>query len=119
MSETRHQAECARRAFLQLSTQADHSRILTEIADGLLAYSEDIFQANQEDLSTAQHTLAPPMFKRLVLNEPKLQEVVADVRQLALMPDPLSVITHESELDEGLTLKKITTPIDVIAMIFE
>ena len=35
------------------------------------------------------------------------------------MPDPVGRVLETSELDEGLTLKKVQTPIGVVAAIFE
>src|SRR5690606_15684988 len=39
--------------------------------------------------------------------------------QIAAMPDPVGRILAETELDSGLTLRQVQTPIGVIAAIFE
>jgi glutamate-5-semialdehyde dehydrogenase len=119
MSETRQQAERARQAFLKLSADADRTAILKDLAEALRAGAESIFAANARDLEAARGTLAPPLYKRLMFNEPKLRDVVDGTLQLAEMPDPVGRVLETTELDEGLTLQKIQTPIGVIAAIFE
>ena len=119
VATTREQAERARAAFTRLSTQSDRTRILEEIAEALRAHSQEIFEANEKDLKAAKDTIAPPLYKRLIFDEPKLRDVIAGIRQVAAMPDPLGRVLQETELDDGLVLRKVQTPIGVIAMIFE
>ena len=118
MSETRKQAECARQAYFKLAN-ADRTQILKDIAQSLRARAEEIYAANRKDREAAEGTLAKPMFKRLVINESKLRDLVEGIEQLAAMPDPVGRVLLETELDEGLTLRKVQTPIGVIAAIFE
>ena len=119
MSTTRQQAEQARKAFLKLSTMADRTAILNDVVSALDQNSAAIFDANKKDLAEAKGAIAEPLYKRLILDESKLRDVVAGVRQLAEMEDPLGRVLEETELDEGLILRKIRTPIGVIAAIFE
>src|SRR5687767_10490163 len=119
MSTTRQQAEQARKAFLKLSTTADRTAILNEVASALEQNAAAIFEANKKDLNEAKGSLAEPLYKRLILNESKLRDVVAGIRQLSQMDDPLGRVLEETQLDEGLTLRKVQTPIGVIATIYE
>jgi glutamate-5-semialdehyde dehydrogenase len=119
MSTTREQAERARKAFLKLSTTADRTAILTEIAAALDQNAPAIFEANRKDLAEAKSSIAEPLYKRLVFDESKLRDVVEGIRHLSRMEDPLGRVLEEKELDEGLILRKVQTPIGVLAMIFE
>ena len=119
MSETRQQAERARQAYLKLSTDADRTQILKDLAAAILAGASDIYAANQKDLEAARGNISQPLYKRLAINEPKLRDVVDGIEQLAGMPDPVGKVLMATELDDGLTLKKVQTPIGVIAAIFE
>ena len=119
MSTTRQQAEQARKAFLKLSTTADRTAILTDIASAIEQNAAAIFEANKEDLTEARGSITEPLYKRLILDDSKLRDVVAGIRQLANMEDPLGRVLEETELDDGLILRKIQTPIGVIATIFE
>ena len=119
MSTTRDQAERAQRAFLKLSTTADRTAILKEMAAALESNAETIFKANKKDLAEAKGSIAEPLYKRLIFNDAKLRDVVDGIRQLARMQDPIGRVLEKTELDEGLTLQKVQTPIGVIATIFE
>lgn len=119
MSETRKQAERARSAFLKLSGSVDRTAILREIASALQANAPAIFRANEKDLAEAKGSLAEPLYKRLILNESKLRDVVSGINQLAGMEDPIGRVLDVTELDEGLILRKVQTPIGVVAAIFE
>ena len=119
MTEIRHQAERARTAYLRLSSGVDRSRILTDLARAIGTGADGIYAANARDLEAARGTIPAPLYKRLVLDEPKLRDVIDGIEQLAAMPDPVGRILEKTELDEGLTLTKVQTPIGVIAAIFE
>jgi glutamate-5-semialdehyde dehydrogenase len=118
MSETRKQAEGARQAYFKLAT-ADRSQVLKDLARALRDHSEEIFSANKKDLEAAEGHIAPPLYKRLVINEAKLRDLVDGIEQLATTPDPVGCVLLETELDDGLILRKVQTPIGVIAAIFE
>ena len=86
MNETRQQAERARQAFLKLAAGADRTAILKHIAAALRENSALIFEANKTDLAQAKAAgIAEPLYKRLVLNETKLRDVVAGIEQIAEM----------------------------------
>jgi len=120
MSETRQQAERARHAFLKLTAGSNRTAILKDIAAALRDNAAAVYQANQKDLAEAKAAgIAEPLYKRLVLNEPKLRDVITGIEQIAAMEDPVGRVVEETELDEGLILKKVQTPIGVLAMIYE
>jgi glutamate-5-semialdehyde dehydrogenase len=120
MNETREQAERARDAFLKLAASTDRTAILKEIAHALQENAALIFEANRKDLAEAKAAgIAEPLYKRLLLNEPKLRDVIVGIEQIAAMQDPVGRVVEETELDEGLILRKVQTPIGVLAMIYE
>ena len=120
MTQIRQQAEQARKAFLKLSTSVDRTQILKQVASALLQNAPVIFEANQNDLAAATASgIAEPLYKRLALNESKLRDVIAGIEQIADMPDPVGRMVEETELDDGLILRKVQAPIGVLAMIYE
>ena len=119
MSEIRQQAERARKAFLKLSTATDRTDVLNALAAAIGTNAEAIYNANTRDLEAARGVLAAPLYKRLAIDPAKLRDVVDGIRQLASMPDPVGRVLETTELDEGLLLRKVQTPIGVIAAIFE
>jgi len=122
MTETRQQAERARQAFLRMAAGVDRTAVLRDIAAALGQNQNTaaIAAANQKDLAEAKTAgIAAPLYKRLVLDETKLRDVIAGIEQLANMEDPVGRVAEETELDEGLLLRKVQTPIGVLAMIYE
>jgi glutamate-5-semialdehyde dehydrogenase len=106
MSETRQQAERAKAAYFKLQT-LDRTAILNDLAKALRARSDEIFAANEKDLAAARNTLSKPLYKRLVLDEPKLRDVIDGIEQIAHMEDPVGRVMEETELDDNLVLKKV------------
>ena len=112
----------ARRASgrLRATPRALRDRALEAIAEELEGGAAQIAQANGADLTRAHETgLAAPLQKRLRFDEAKLRQAVAGVRSVAALPDPVGRVMVRRELDDGLLLTQETTPIGVIAMIFE
>jgi len=120
MNETRQQAERARQAFLRMAAGVDRTGVLRDIAAALGQNAASITAANQKDLAEAKAAgIAAPIYKRLVMDETKLRDVIAGIEQLANMEDPVGRVAEETELDDGLLLRKVQTPIGVLAMIYE
>ncbi|MCI5508905.1 MAG: glutamate-5-semialdehyde dehydrogenase [Eubacterium sp.] len=106
--------------FLAASPIEDRNRALEKIAENLKAHKEDIFQANDKDLEEAEkNEVSATVIKRLKFNEAKLKDVLSGIEQLIKLEDPLEKVTLARELDEGLTLYRISCPIGVIGVIFE
>ena len=106
--------------FLAASPIEDRNRALEKIAENLKAHKEDIFQANDKDLEEAEkNEVSAAVIKRLKFNEAKLKDVLSGIEQLIKLEDPLEKVTLARELDEGLTLYRISCPIGVIGVIFE
>lgn len=93
---------------------------LSLIRSSLNARREEIFEANRKDLALAvQNQVAPAVMKRLTFDEAKLSDVTQELTSLISLPDPIGKVTLHRELDEGLTLTRVTCPIGVIGVIFE
>lgn len=93
---------------------------LSLIRSSLDEHREEIFEANRKDLALAvQNQVAPAVMKRLTFDETKLSDVTQELTSLISLPDPIGKVTLHRELDEGLTLTRVTCPIGVIGVIFE
>src|SRR5438445_2426017 len=93
--------------------------MLKEVSVALRQNSTYIFDANAKELAEARGKIAEPLYKRLVLNESKLRDVIAGIEQISEMEDPVGRLLEERQLDEGLILRKVQTPIGVLAVIYE
>ncbi len=119
-------AHMARGASTQLArfTALQRRDALLAVASELEGSSQLIERANQVDLELAKSQLESgamnsAMFNRLKLDAEKLKELIAGIRQVADLPDPLGTSTLARELDDGLTLHRQTCPIGVVMIIFE
>lgn len=93
---------------------------LSLIRSSLDEHREEIFEANRKDLALAvKNQVAPAVMKRLTFDEAKLSDVTQELTSLISLPDPIGKVTLHRELDEGLTLTRVTCPIGVIGVIFE
>ena len=116
---TARQAKTAARQLAGVST-ADKNAALLCIADQLWAERIAILAANQADLEAArQDGLTPAMLDRLMLNEPRLAAIVADLRHVVDLPDPVGEIFDVQTLPNGLRIHKQRVPLGVLAVVYE
>ena len=94
------------------------NRALGAIADALTAEKEKIFEANRLDLEKGAD-LPGPILGRLKFDAHKLEDVVAGIRGMIALEDPVGKVLFSRELDTDLILTRITCPIGVIGVIFE
>jgi glutamate-5-semialdehyde dehydrogenase len=122
MDEVRQAAERAKLASLRLQSMSTRQRnsALNEVAISLRRNEAAIVRANQTDLQKAEEgSLAMPLLKRLKYDHQKIEESVDQIESLIRQEDPIGRSISKTELDEGLVLDKVTTPIGVVAVIFE
>jgi glutamate-5-semialdehyde dehydrogenase len=115
-------AQKTRASALQLSLLPTEARnqALETIARSLETAAPEILAANTVDCEVAQtEGLATALYARLKLNDNKLKDAIAGVRDVAKLPDPLGEVQLHRELDTGLVLKRITCPLGVLGVIFE
>lgn len=106
--------------ILALKTTAEKNAALQRVADQLWTEREEILAANQTDLETAQaNGLSPALMDRLMLNEKRLAGIIADLRHVTELPDPVGEIFEEQVLENGLRLHKQRVPLGVLAVIYE
>lgn len=105
---------------LAASSEESRNKALEAVCKAIVEQKEQIFAANQEDMEQAEKDgVAAPVMKRLKFDEGKLKDVTAGIKDLIRLPDPLFQTQFTRELDEGLTLQRVTCPIGVIGVIFE
>ncbi len=119
-------AEAARAAAHVLGPMSGERRdaALEAIAGAIEGAAEGLLLANAEDLRRADEMvrageLSEANWARLGLSAGKIGEMVAQVRSVAALPDPLGRRLDAMELDRGLDLERRTVPLGVLAVIFE
>ena len=112
----------AREAQRRLASAPGHARdeILRDLARLLTDRRTELLARNGEDLAEAEaEGLAPPLLGRLALSRAKLETLRQGVETLAGDDDPLGRTIRRTELDEGLILSQVQSPIGVLLIIFE
>ncbi len=101
-------------------TSEQKNRVLQQISLQLQDSRDRIAEAQQKDISQAEREgLSPPLLKRLVLNDEKIDTLCRGTEDLQRLADPVGRVISARELDKGLELYQITCPIGVIGMVFE
>ncbi len=111
--------QLAARKLAVLSTAAKNEAI-EAIAAALESARDEIIQANIADCeAAASEGIAKPLYKRLQLDEHKLRDNIAGVRDIGKLPDPVGSVQIHRKLDTGLVLKRVSCPLGVLGVIFE
>ena len=122
MSEIRAVAERAKsaaRALAGLGTE-EKKGLLMAMADGLTAQEKKIRKANEEDVAAARAAgTSGALLDRLELSQKRFQEMVAGVRQVAKLPDPVGEVMKRWTRPNGLEIFKVRVPIGLIGIIYE
>ena len=106
----------AARTAVQLGTDTINS-VLRSVADEAERRAEIILAENQKDLDRMDPN--DPKYDRLQLNEARIQGIASDLRKVSELPSPLNKALEERQLENGLTLRKVTVPMGVIGIIYE
>ena len=119
-------AKSAKEASLKIASvnEAIKNKALNAMADAIEANRDKIFEANKIDLALAEPLvssgeISKSVYNRLKLNENKMRDMIAGVREIAKLADPVNKKLFVRELDEDLTLYKVSCPIGVLGIIFE
>lgn len=119
-------AKIAKEASLKiadLSTDIKNQALL-KIADEIELHKDEIFDANKQDLKDAEKLvetgeITKSTFNRLKLDENKMRDMIQGIRDIAKLDDPVNKKLLVRELDNDLTLYKVSCPIGVLGIIFE
>ncbi len=126
MSDFIEIAKKAKTASLSITSLSEDvkNKALLAMAVGIENAKEEIFEANKIDLELAKPLvengeLSKSTFNRLKLDDNKMRDMIAGIREIAQLPDPINKKLLVRELDEDLTLYKVSCPIGVLGIIFE
>jgi glutamate-5-semialdehyde dehydrogenase len=115
-------AKAARAASRQLAgfTTEQKNLCLRAMADALESQWPAINSANERDvIESTANGLSAAMLDRLRLNEKRIANMADGLRVVANLPDPVGRVLDDRTRPNGLRLRKISTPIGVIVIIYE
>jgi len=116
-------ANAAKIKLMDISTDKKNEA-LNNVAKNIEANKEKIYEANKKDLEYAlklvdDGKITKATYGRLKLDENKMRDMIQGIYDVIKLEDPSNKILWTRELDEGLILRKVTTPIGVLGIIFE
>ncbi|GAA0412577.1 glutamate-5-semialdehyde dehydrogenase [Massilia aurea] len=119
MHQLGQQARAAARAMARADT-ATRNRALSLIADAIERDADLLRAANARDLEAAQAAgLAPALMDRLALSNAAIATMVAGLRQIVALPDPVGEISNMKVRPSGIQVGQMRVPLGVIGIIYE
>lgn len=114
--------KAAREASFELAVAATarKNQALLAMAEELELQQDVILAANAKDIEAGRASgLTDAMLDRLLLNESRLAGIVADVRKVVTLDDPVGSEIDSRVLENGMRLSRRRVPIGVIGVIYE
>jgi len=118
--ETRARAAREAARALGLASARVKSDALLAMARGLEEKAPAVLQANRADLERARGQGHPRAFlDRLTLTDTRIDGMVAGIRQVAALPDPVGETVRGWRRPNGMEIAKVRVPLGVIGFIYE
>ena len=108
----------AKKAFEDLK-KIKHQRIKKVLEDynkALLKNRKNIIRENLKDVKSVKRK---HLVDRLILNEKRIEGIRFSINQIAKFKDPIGKVIEQWQRPNKLNIKKISTPIGVIGVIYE
>ena len=119
MTKVGQDARRASRAIAR-SDSATRNRALELIAIAIEREAAALRQANAQDMDAARAAgLDPAMLDRLALSDAAIATMVAGLRQVAGLPDPVGDIANLKVRPSGIQVGQMRVPLGVIGIIYE
>jgi glutamate-5-semialdehyde dehydrogenase len=118
--QTRARAAREAARALGLAGARVKSDALLAMARGLEEKAPAVLDANRADLERARGQGHPRAFlDRLTLTDTRIEGMVAGIRQVAALPDPVGETVRGWRRPNGLEIAKVRVPLGVIGFIYE
>jgi len=117
--------EAARRAGaaareLALLPRTAKDTALLDMADALVARTDDVLTANADDVRAAEESgAASHLVDRLRLDPSRVAGMADGLRQVAALDDPVGDVVRGVTLPNGLELRQRRVPLGVVGIIYE
>ena len=108
----------AKKAFEDLKSikHIKIKKVLEEYKKSLLKNKKKIIQENQKDVKNVKRK---QLVDRLILNDKRIDGIRYSIREITKFKDPIGRVIEQWQRPNKLKIKKISTPIGVIGVIYE
>ncbi len=105
---------------MALAPTGQKDAVLLSLCAILWQAREDILAANAQDVEAARaEGMKDALADRLLLTEDRIKGMIAALREVAALPDPVGVVVGGNTRPNGLRITKVRVPLGVVGMIFE
>ncbi len=112
-------AKKAARSLVTLSTEAKNQALL-QMAETINSKRDFIQAENEKDLLNGKEKgLSAAMLDRLELSDKVIDSMMAGLREVAQLPDPVGEVEKMVKRPNGLLVGRMRIPLGVIGMIYE
>ena len=99
---------------------ATKDQVLLEVVKLLKKHTQKIIKANQKDVKIAkENKLDAAKIDRLVLDEKRIIGLANSVKDIIKLSDPVGRILYDASRENGLRIRRVSTPIGVLLAIYE
>ena len=115
-------AKCVKEAsnVLYTCSTSKKNALLKAIINRLRSETAAIIDANKEDLRNAEQAgLSKVLMDRLTLNEKRIEQMIAGVKDVIKLPDPIGRILEKVKRPNGLVIEKMRVPLGAVGIIYE
>lgn len=106
--------------LLARASTAQKNKALLSVADALDRARPLLVEANERDLAAGRVAgLDSALLDRLALTPARIDGMIAGLRQVAALPDPVGAIRDMSYRPSGIQIGKMRVPLGVIGIIYE
>ena len=108
----------AKKAFedLKIIKHSKIKKVLEDYSKLLLKNKKKIIKENLKDVKNVKRK---HLVDRLILNDKRIDEIRHSINQIAKFKDPVGQVLDQWRRPNKLTIKKVSTPIGVIGVIYE
>ncbi len=122
MNNVEKKAESVKKAsgVLYTTSASKKNALLKAIATRLGKEIKAIRSANEKDLSNARRAgISQTLLDRLTLNEKRIGQMIAGVKDVIKLPDPVGEKIQRLRRPNGLVIEKIRVPLGAVGIIYE
>jgi len=112
--------ENAKKAFFKQISTKKKNKVLEHYLLLIKKNQNNILKENTKDVKFAiQKKLKGNLIDRLFLNPKKLNQIIASIKNIIKLKDPIDNILEKWKRPNGLNIKKVSIPLGVIGIIYE
>ncbi|MEN0088672.1 MAG: gamma-glutamyl-phosphate reductase, partial [Pseudomonadota bacterium] len=118
MADVGLRARAASRPLASASSERKYAALIA-MADHVQQATQDILNANAVDMENGrENNMSASMLDRLNLTQGRIADMVAGIRAIAELPDPVGEVIANWQRPNGLDISRVRTPLGVIGVIY-